>query len=664
VAADRSFTIPGLGSPNAPEASSVYAYDLASPAMPSLAGVVKSGLLVGEDDAGLPAYGGSHPDAIAIGEHAVFVANGANDTVSIFDRKTMRRVGDVNLTVLPGFDARLKGVLPVALRLSPDGHMLYVAEAGINAVGVVSLSGRGARLEGQIPVGWWPSSVDISQDGETLFVANSKGRGAGPDNDFPPDNVGPPKHATMGTVSIVPVPGRHELRAMTLRVLRNNGFVADPDGAFARDEDDPIPSIPGIASRRIRHVIFINKENSTHDQMLGDITATRRGVPVDGEPRYSLGYAASPNHHELALGFAFSDNFYLEPSVSSDGHRWLTGMYTTEFEETHWPASYGGQRRDSGDDPAVFLPYPGRNGFTDANASPAPDDYNEHGGIYLHLLRNGKTFVNFGNGYEFAIVDEDGATEPTGIREHVNVPMEKIVRDHSDHLFPEFNTHIPDAPLDEDPGRFSRFGRFRQVFESQYVERGHGGKCKLPNYVDLYYPNDHGGGANDINPNGTAWSYQRFVQDNDAALGLTVDLISHSPCWKDTVIFVVEDDTQNGLDHVDGHRSLFLAVSPWVKHEHVSKVHTSLGSIFKTVNLIFGLPPLNQNDAAASDLRELFTDRPDFRPYDFVSPFAAASVAAAQSAAEWSQLAAGVDFSRPDADEVKLRSAILKSSHQ
>jgi hypothetical protein len=240
---------------------------------------------------------------------------------------------------------------------------------------------------------------------------------------------------------------------------------------------------------------------------------------------------------------------------------------------------------------AVIQSYPGRLGFTDADVSPDPHDYNQHGSIYLHLVRNEKTFVNFGNGYEFAIVDEDSGTDPTGIRQHVNVPMEKVVRDNSDHLYPEYNTGIPDALLSEDPGRFNRFGRFKQVFEAHYVDRNKG-ECKLPHYVDLYYPNDHGGGANDIYPDGTKpWSYQRYIQDNDAALGLTVDWVSHSPCWKDTVIFVVEDDAQNGLDHVDGYRSIFLAISPWVKHEYLSKTHTSLASIFKTVDLVLGVPP-------------------------------------------------------------------------
>ena len=376
---------------------------------------------------------------------------------------------------------------------------------------------------------------------------------------------------------------------------------------------------------------------------------------MNGEPSFSLGYDASPNHHELALRFAFSDNFFLEPSVSSDGHRWLTGQYTAEFEETHWPASYGGQRRDAGNDPAVFKEFPGRLGFTDANASPEPNDYNEHGGIYAHLDRYGRSFVNFGNGFEFAIIDEPGGAEPTGAREHVNVPMEKVVRDNSDHLYPTYNTHIPDAPLPEDPTRFSRFGRFKQVFESQYVDRRRG-RCKLPQYVDLYYPNDHGGGARDINPNGPDWSFKRFVQDNDAALGLTVELISHSPCWKNTVIFVVEDDTQNGADHVDGHRSIFLAIGPWVKKQYVSKTHASLASVFKTVNLILGLPPLNQYDAAATDLRDMFTDKPDFTPYNYQQ------IQFARGAnPTWLALSKEVDFSRPDRDEIRLAKAIMKS---
>ena len=657
---DQSYTVPGLGSPNAREASSVYAFDIANPMAPALRGTVKTGPLVGEVEEGIATFSGSHPNAIVAGPRAYYVSNGNNDSISILHPQTLKELSRVSLSVLDGADGRIKGVQPVALALSPDGRRLYVAEAGINAVAVLRVDGDAAKVLGHIPVGWWPSSVQVSADGNTLFVANSKGRGAGPDNATPPDNLGSPKHSALGSVSVILVPSQRQLDDYTERVLANNWLAVKPvrgkDGDHDDDDDrNPIPSRAGEPSRVIKHVIFINKENSTFDQLFGDITSTRRGVPVNGKPEYSLGYNASPNHHELALGFTLGDNFYLEPAVSSDGHRWLTNSYTTEFEETHWPASYGGQRNDAGDNAAVFQSNPGRLGFTDADGSPAPEDYNQHGSIHLHLARNGVSFVNFGNGYEFAEVDEDFGTEPTGIREHVNVPMEKVVRDHSDHLFPNYNTHIPDAPLAEDPTRFSRFGRFRQVFESHYVDRQRG-TCSLPGYVDLFYPNDHGGGAFDINPSGPPWSYTRFVQDNDAALGATVDLISHSPCWKDTVIFVVEDDPQNGLDHVDGYRSIFLAIGPWVKRQHVAKTHLSLASIFKTVNLIHGIPPLNHYDAVATDLRDLFTTTPDFTPYT------AAPVLFAKGASPaWIVASRSIDFTRPDADEVRLRRAILES---
>jgi DNA-binding beta-propeller fold protein YncE len=644
---DTTYTIPGLGSPNVPESSSVYVMNISPGApVPILRTVVKTGPLVGQVEDGISAYGGSHPNAVVAGPNAIYVSNGNNDTISILHPVTLQEIQVISLAVLDGFDAHIKGVQPVALALSPDGNRLYVAEAGINAVGVLRLTGKTAHVEGHIPVAWWPSAVQVSPDSNTLYVANARGRGAPANN-----NNSSPKSSTLGTVNIIPVPGNGLLQTYTARVLENNGFVPGSAPASAV----PIPNSFGIPSGQIKHVIFINKENSTHDQLLGDITVTRKGVPVDGDPAYSLGQAASPNHHELALQFAFSDNFYLEPAVSSDGHRWLTNSYTTEFEDTHWPASYGGRRGDAGDNPNIFLPYPGRLGFTDANRSPAPEDYNQHGGIYLHLVRNGKSFINFGNGYEFAEVDEDGGTDPTGIRNHVNVPMENVVRENSDHLFPEFNTAIPDAPLPEDPGRFSRFGRFKQVFESHYVDRVQN-VCSLPAYVDLYYPNDHGGGPFDIHPGGPAWSYTRFVQDNDAALGMTVDLISHSPCWKDTVIFVVEDDVQNGLDHRNGERSIFLAIGPWVKHQYLGKQHYSLASIFKTVNLILGLPPLNQYDLAATDLRDIFIDSPDYTPYNFQTVLYAKGASKA-----WIELASLVDFSRPDTDEVQLRTAIMKS---
>jgi len=355
VPASRSYTVPGLGSPNAPESSSVYVLDVTNPRTPVRRSIVKTGPLVGQTEDGLDAYGGSHPNAVVAAPDAIYVANGNNDSVSILDPQTFLERSRVGLSVLNGQDRSLKGVQPVSLALAPGGRTLYVAEAGINAIGVVRIDGPGGHLVGHIPTGWWPSSVQVSADGRSLYVANARGRGAGP------NLVGEshsPKFSVLGTVNVIPTPDDRQLDAFTSRVLANNGFAGDDRPEDGHDADNPIPNHAGQPSRQIRHVVFINKENATHDLILGDITQTRRGVPVNGEPSFSLGLDASPNHHELALRFAFSDNFFLEPSVSSDGHRWLTGQYTTESEETHWPASYGGRRNDSGDDPALIQDFP------------------------------------------------------------------------------------------------------------------------------------------------------------------------------------------------------------------------------------------------------------------------------------------------------------------
>ena len=258
-------------------------------------------------------------------------------------------------------------------------------------------------------------------------------------------------------------------------MIRNNGSPrAARHGAASRRADGDNHPESGRRARaaQIKHVIFINKENATHDVLLGDITATRGGVPVDGDPAFSLGPAARPNHHELALRLPFGDNFFLEPTVSSDGHRWLTNTYTAELEETHWPASYGGAEDDSGDDPEIIANYPGRIGFTDANASPEPNDYNEHGGIYA--APRSATAATSSTSATASSSRWSTRTARRSRPASASTPTSRWRRSSAtarDHLYPEFNTHIPDAPLPEQPDRFNRFGRFKQVFESHYVDR-------------------------------------------------------------------------------------------------------------------------------------------------------------------------------------------------
>ena len=665
VGAGANYVVPAVGDPNAPESSSVWVYSLSDPASPVATTKVPTGARIGAVEDGLATYGASHPNSIAAGARGIYVALGNHDAIAVLDPATFAERARIPLAALSGADAVMKGVLPSELALTADGTTLYVAEAGINAIGVVALGASGgldgaARLLGHIPTGWWPSSVLLSPDGATLYVANAKGRGAGPTSvaGNPIALVNSPqaaqgaKNTTIGTLNIIPVPDAATLAGYTAQVLRNNGLVA---GAPA-PASGPVPAQFGTRSSRIRHVVLINKENATHDLLLGHITQTRRGDAVAGMPAWSVGQTNVPNHTELALQFALSDNFYLEPISSSEGHRWLQGFYATEFEETHWPPAYGQRRTESFDNAAVIAEFPGRIGFSGVNESPEPIDYNKHGGVFLHLVRNGRSVLNFGNGTEVANVDETDDSSPTGTRQHVNIPMMKVLRDNSDHLYAGFNTHIPDSPLPNDPGRYNRFARFKQVFDSQFAVNG---ECRLPDYTTLFFPNDHSGPPDGME-SGSAWSFERYVQDNDAALGRAVELISNSACWSDTVIFVLEDDTQNGADHVDGHRSVLLVISPWAKREAVSHAHTSLPSVFKTIYLILGVPPLNQYDAAATDLRDLFADTADDTPYAF-QPITFVSTAASAQSLAWQRATRGVDFGEMDGDEVNLRAAIVES---
>lgn len=652
VQAPLSYVVPPVGDPNAPESSSVFVYALEG-AMPQRIEIVRTGALIGELDEGIPTHAGNHPNALAAGRVALYVSNGADDSVSIVDPETFVEAARIKLTPLSGYDAVLKGVQPMDLALSPDESTLYVSEPGLNAIGVIDLAQR--RVVGHIPTAWWPAAVAVNADGTMLYATSARGRGSGPAMNA---NGG-----TFGTFHAIPVPDAAQLAAHTGRVLKNNGIA---DAPAASGEPGPVPSQPGVASDAIKHVVFIFKENAKYDYFMGHIAATTTGQAVDGLPAISLGTIAAPNHTAIARQFTFSDNFYLEPVVSSDGHRWLAGTYTTEFEETNWPAAYGGGGASGRSDPETAANYPGRLGYPGSNGGPTPQDYNKHGGMFVHLARHGVSFYNFGLGLELAQTDEGRGLEPTGLRMRVNVPVEQVLLDNTDRLFPSYNTAIPDAPLPGDPERFSRFGRFRQVFEARFVDR-EADECRMPSVMTIYYPNDHGGGADAIEPN---WTLARFVQDNDAAVGLTLDYLSHTPCWKNMVVFVTEDDTQSGADHVDGSRVVNLVASPWVKHGTVLKTHVSLLSLFKTTYQILGLPPLTLYDALATDLREMFAAEPDDTPYSFVEPVyqptganLPAGSPAALKADAWARLTEGIDFSAPDADERRLNCAILLSEN-
>jgi DNA-binding beta-propeller fold protein YncE len=588
--------IPGLGDPNAPESNSVFILD-ARGRTPTVLARIRTGLAIGNRS-----VGGSSPGAVVAGRDRVYVSNSAQDSISILDTRRNRLVATIRLEPAPGVGG-LRGVLPFGLALSPDETRLYIACAGINAVAVFDV--RRNTVLGYIPTGWFPARVALSKDGLTLYVANAKGYGAGPNGgaDFQKgpegDYIG---DITKGTVSIIPVPPDPELAELTYRVIRNNGFA--PSAARKqRPEDFPIPSAGG-PSTRLRHVVLIVKENRTFDEVFGDIR-TIGGQEVNGDPalaRWGVDaevhedeehvlehVRVTPNHHALAERFGLSDNYYVDSDVSVDGHHWLVDSYPNEWVETAWPPGYGGHSHMYYDDDA-----PGRLSLG-GDSSLRPEDYLEAGSLWDHLARHGTSFRNYGEGLSGEI--EEGY-EPTGLRLGINAPMPGPLYANTSRTYPMFNTSIPDQ---------YRFEQFKKEFEERYVS----GREPLPQFIYIWLPNDHT--AKPRLEDGYSFRAS-YVADNDLALGKLIDLLSHSKFWPEMAVFITEDDAQNGRDHVDAHRSVLLVVSPFSRRG-VSHAHTSMLSILKTLEHILGLPPLNQYDAAATDLSDSFTDVSDVSPY-------------------------------------------------
>jgi YVTN family beta-propeller protein len=540
----------------------------------------------------------------------VFASNGNNDSVSAIDIEQDSVVVEIWLQL----DQRLGGLrghIPFGLALSPDFSRLYVAEAGINAVAVVDV--ETFKVLGHIPVGWFPSKLAVTPDGEKLVVANAKGWGSGPNGgpDFKPDDRGSYVGNLMnGFVSVLDIPADDELPELTARVVENNfRFRRNNDPVFASRSDNPIPLFPGHSESPIRHLVFITKENRTYDEVFGQLESGR------GEPslaRFGREVTFSnrsgsvtvekadvmPNHLALAARFGIGDNFYCDSDVSADGHRWLVGVYPNEWVETSVAASYGGGR-----DMKWPTTAPGMLAFVGASGAAYPEDYNEAGTIWDHFDRNGIDFFNFGLGFEFAGF-ETQEYKYTGIRIPVNYPVPGPLLERTSRKFATYNTSIPDQ---------FRVDMFLEEFEEKWMGEGK----IMPQMITMMLPNDHGAGER---PDDGYPFNESYMSDNDLALGRVVEFLSHTPYWKNMAIVITEDDPQGGVDHVDAHRSLLMVISPYAKKGYVSNVHYSFGSIMKTFWHVLGTPYLNQYDAGASDLGDFFTSEADFTPYYALAP--------------------------------------------
>ncbi|MFC2090351.1 bifunctional YncE family protein/alkaline phosphatase family protein [Bacteroidota bacterium] len=605
-----TIAIAGLGDMNAPEAFSVFAIDVEDTVNPKVVAKIKTGHLVGEMVEGIPAVGGSSPNSLVATNAYVFVSNGTNDNISVISLAQDTVVHTISLKP----DDRIRqfrGILPFGLAVSPDQKYLFVAESGINAVGVISVSDL--EVLGHIPTGWFPSKLEVSPDGKKLIVANAKGFGSGPNGGagFEQGPEGSYIGSLMkGTVQIVDIPGKKQLKKMTRRVISNNfSFTKTTDPLHANRVDNPVPLYPGEKESPIKHIVFISKENRTYDEVFGQV---EKGEGDASLARYGRGATFSnreksatvadatvmPNHLTLAGQFGISDNFYVDSDVSADGHRWLVNTYPNEWCETATAASYGGNRnfREDSKAPGVFA-------MNGAAGAIYPEDYNEAGSMWDHLERHGVDFYNFGFSIMFEPALYKAEYKYSGIKQYINFPMPQPLYERSSKMYPTYNTAIPDQ---------FRIDQFIKEFESKWMH----GKDVMPSFITVIIPNDHGAGDR---PEAGYPFRESYMADNDLAVGRIVEYLSGTPYWENMLIVITEDDAQNGVDHIDAHRSILMLISPWVKRDYVSHVHYSFGSLFKTFWNILGLPYLNQFDAGATDLSDFFTATPDYSVYNAYS---------------------------------------------
>lgn len=581
--------VPGLGDPNVPESNSLCVVNVEDPGAPRVETFVRTGLPFGAES-----LGGSSPSGVAFGGGLVFVSNGHNDSITILDAATNRVRATVPIRI-PGLE-HLRGVLPIGLAYHEASGWLLVAEAGINAIGVIDT--RQLKVVGHLPVGWFPTRVVIDRD--TVYVSNAKGHGTGPNVDRSPQNTFQGSFR-RGSISVFPLPDENEVRNTAARVYQYAGFVPRKAG---------VPPLP----RRIRYVVLIVKENRTFDEVFGDIQSASNG-PVAGSPALARfgrnGIAGSergalrsrlalknvnvtPNHHAMAERWAFSDNFYADSEVSVDGHHWLVGSYPNAWTESSLMASYGGQK-----DFRLPTAAPGRLQFAQSNSSLHPEEQLEGGAIWHHFERHGIQFRNYGEGFELAGVDEGPGLKPTGARYLTNVPMPDPLFRNTSRDYPQYNMNIPDQ---------YRANQFLAEIERKYVKGGE----PLPRFLFIHLPNDHL--ARPRPEDGYPFEAS-YMADNDYALGRIVDYLSKTPWWREMAIFITEDDAQGWVDHIDSHRTVLLVVSPYARKNYVSHVNSSFPGLLKTIFRLLGIPPLNLFDAAASDLSDCFADQPDFTPY-------------------------------------------------
>ncbi|MFN8574422.1 MAG: alkaline phosphatase family protein [Gemmatimonadaceae bacterium] len=551
---------------------------------------------------------GRHPTGLAWDRQRerLYLAEGNDDAVAVIDTRAGSERVLGRIPIKPFKEQRI-GLAPTAVALAPDGRRLYVTLGGVNAVAMYELSdaesatGPLGTLQGLIPTGWYPTSVDASADGRYLVVGSLFGRGSG---DGKPGGAGGRSgryvHAYRGSVNVIEVPTESQRAAYTTAVAANNrlalmgstdasGYpVAARSGAPRR----AVPERPGEPSA-VQHVVFIIRENRTYDQVLGDI-----GKGASDSSLTMYGRDVTPNAHALAEQFVLFDHFFASGGNSADGHQWLTQANETEYPM--WPLYEGRSYPSEGNDPLTYsaggflwetAQASGKHVQVFGEYAPAPSDSlpRVRANLMEQWLRQPKQPSSYFRG-----------VLKTMYRTKSEIPSldRALVRE-----YPGWTQEVPDVVKAE-------------VVLDHIGEWENSGT--MPHLVMIILPSDHTVGTN------PGWCTPRAcVADNDHALGMMVDRLSHSKFWPSMAILVVEDDAQDGVDHIDGHRTVALAISPWARRGVIDSTFYNQPSMVKTIELMLGLPALSLFDLTATDMRRAFVPdgaRPDLRPFVALAP--------------------------------------------
>ncbi|PYP77827.1 MAG: hypothetical protein DMD35_13395 [Gemmatimonadetes bacterium] len=542
---------------------------------------------------------GRHPTGLAWDEsHArLFVANGNSDDVSVVDTRSSAVIGTI---AADPFRERRIGIAPTAVAVADSGRRLYVTLGGANAVAVYDATTRGgipSRLRGLIPTGWYPSSLDVSPDGRTIAVGTLFGLGSG--NGTQHGLRGRYVHAVRGSVNVIDVPTDAQLEAYTTSVAQNNrrrlAASSEPAPSIAARNGvapRPVPERPGEPSP-IQHVVYIIRENRTYDQILGDI-----GKGASDSSLVMYGRDVTPNAHALANQFVLLDHFFASGGNSADGHNWLTQANETDYPI--WPLYYGRSYPSEGMDALA---------------------YSAGGFLWEAAQAKGKSVTVFGE-YAPSIQAPKAALRTKLLTQYRDAqPHDPAF--FRDLMKKEYDTHSAIASLDrllvrEYPGWTEDSP---DVVKADIIIdhlREWEARKSMPNLVMVILPSDHTVGTS------AGWCTPKAcVADNDLALGRIVDALSHSSFWKSMAIVSVEDDAQDGVDHIDGHRTVALVASPYARRGIIDSTFYAQPSLLKTIELMLGLPALSAFDLVATDMRASFLgtgEQPDLRPYTAIVP--------------------------------------------